>query len=658
MKQDISSIDVAVLVSELSELITGAKIGKIYQHSPEEIRLALRVPGRGRENLVIEAGRRMHLTVYPKEAERLPQAFPMLLRKHLSQGRITGVEQYDFDRIVRIHVERAGVKTVLVCEFFARGNIVLLNEEGRIILPLKSVSYRNRTIRGGEVYELPPPQLNPREMRVEQLAEMFAESTTDVVRTIATRLNMGGVLSEEVCLRAGIDKHTPAHSLSLSDCERIHAALSDLLAPLKIGEFKPHIVRAKGVNIDVQPFELRRYEGFEKQYTSTFNQALDEYYGKSESKKLEPEVSEQKSRLGLYERRLAQQQASLEKFRREERRLTGMAEALYSEYALVEELLSALRRAREKDYSWEEIRKILTGSTLPSARMVERIDPSTGSVTVNIQGVGVQLDYRLSLEQNAALYYERAKKFSSKIRGAMEAMERTRELMALKNAEPVVRKKDGRRGGVRRRRTKWYEQFKWFHSSDGFLVIGGRDAETNEMVVKKYMEKRDLFFHTQYPGSPAVIVKTGGREVPESTLREAAQFTVSHSGIWKSGMAEGECYWVLPEQVSKTPEHGEFLPRGSFVIRGRRNYVTTGVGIAVGMKGGECIAGPPSAIRGRADYMVELEPGEFNQNDVSKKIYRIFAEKVGDSRAIKPGISPDIIARFLPPGGSRIKQKP
>jgi len=60
--------------------------------------------------------------------------------------------------------------------------------------------------------------------------------------------------------------------------------------------------------------------------------------------------------------------------------------------------------------------------------------------------------------------------------------------------------------------------------------------------------------------------------VPETTLLEAAQFTVSYSVIWKSGQASGDAYWVLPEQVSKTPESGEYVAKGAFVIRGQRNF--------------------------------------------------------------------------------------
>ena len=647
-KVDISSIDTAAVASELSKLIVGAKIGKIYQHSPDEIRIVLRITGSGRSDLVIEAGRRIHLTRYPKEAEKLPQPFPMLLRKHLTGGRITKIEQYDFDRIIKIYVERASIKTVLLCEFFARGNIVLVNEENHIILPLKSISYKDRAIRRGQIYELPPPQLNPQTVTVEELTEVFATSNTDVVRTLATRLNLGGVLSEEVCLRAGIDKSTSATRMSYEHCENIHSALLDLLLPLSANKFVPQVVKQDGVNIDVLPFELKQYKDFEKIYFSSINDALDEYYGKSEIKKI---ITPQKTRQGLYVRRLAQQEASLEKFNKQEEKLTSTGELLYAEYCLIDDILTMIRSAREKDYSWEDIKRTLANTPAPTASVIEQIDPSTGSITVNVNGVRINLDYRLSVEQNAAAYYKRAKKFSSKINGAIKAINKTRELISKKETVDVVTKKNLKK----KKKPKWYEQFKWFYSTDGFLVIAGRDADTNEIIVKKYMEKRDLFFHTQYPGSPAVIVKTEGKTVPETTLKQAAQFTVSHSSIWKSGYAEGNCYFVLPEQVSKTPEHGEFLPKGSFVIRGKRNYMKATVGIAVGINHEKCLCGPPGAIRNRVDAMIELEPGAFNRNDISTKIYRIFAEQAKDVRVLKMYASPEIISRCMPPGGSQIK---
>src|SRR3989337_2329474 len=99
------------------------------------------------------------VAAHPEIAPKFPQSFPMLLRKHLTGGRITEIAQYDFDRIIEMHVQRGEDKTLLLVELFSKGNIILLDAEKRIILPLKSISFRDRRVIRGEVYELPQAQL-------------------------------------------------------------------------------------------------------------------------------------------------------------------------------------------------------------------------------------------------------------------------------------------------------------------------------------------------------------------------------------------------------------------------------------------------------------------------------------------------------------------
>jgi predicted ribosome quality control (RQC) complex YloA/Tae2 family protein len=276
----------------------------------------------------------------------------------------------------------------------------------------------------------------------------------------------------------------------------------------------------------------------------------------------------------------------------------------------------------------------------------------TGEVCIVLDDAKLDLNAGLTVPQNAQRYYEQAKEMAKKARGAKEALEITEALKASK-VEP--RKT---RMVVRRRKPKWYERFRWFYSSDGFLVIGGRDAETNEEIYTKYLEKRDLAFHTDAPGAPLTIIKTEGEDVPETTLLEAAQFAVSYSNIWKTGLAAGDCYMVKAEQVTKTPEHGEFLKKGAFVIRDvRRYFKDMPVGIIIGIKDGMLIGGPISAVKPKVDLMVEIEPGEYNPDDLAKRIYRFFSEKIDDRVYLKSIASVDQIVQFLPPGGSRIKNQ-
>ncbi|KKG22551.1 ribosome rescue protein RqcH, partial [Methanosarcina sp. 2.H.T.1A.15] len=645
MKQDMSSADVAAVVAELSggpKSILDAKIGKIYQPASGEIRINLYVFHQGRDNLFIEAGKRIHLSKHFRESPTLPQAFPMLLRKYLAGGRIVSVEQHDFDRIVKIGIERGGIRNTLIVELFARGNVLIVDSENKIILPMNPVTMKDRRLRSGEIYELPEAQLSPVEAKVSDLMDAFSKSTADIVRTIATRFNLGGVLAEEACARAGIDKAKPAKEAIVEDAERLHDALQDLFSPLFRGrtagkgeikaepetgiETETGVETESGVEIksgneievetragletqvpglrpqhikteingkietfDVMPFDLTRYSEYEKEYFDSFNTALDEFFGKKSLEQVaEVKEAEKKEKtLGVYERRLLQQEESLVKFEKEIEKNNLLAEIVYANYQIIEELFSVLNGARAKGYSWDEIRSILKQAkkAVPAAQMITNIDQKTGTVTVELDGKSVNLDIRKTVPQNAQEYYEKVKKFTKKREGALKAIEDTRKAMAKKAAAKAA--KAGRKLQASRKK-HWYDRFRWFVSSDGFLVVGGRDADTNEEVFKKYMEKRDIVFHTQTPGAPLTVIKTGGEEVPESTLQEVAQFAVSYSSLWKAGQFSGDCYWIKAEQVTKTPESGEYLKKGAFVIRGERNYfkdVPLGVAVGLELKG-------------------------------------------------------------------------
>jgi predicted ribosome quality control (RQC) complex YloA/Tae2 family protein len=125
------------------------------------------------------------------------------------------------------------------------------------------------------------------------------------------------------------------------------------------------------------------------------------------------------------------------------------------------------------------------------------------------------------------------------------------------------------------RKVFWFEKFIWFISSENYLVIGGRNAQQNEQLVKKYMGKDDLFMHSELHGAAVVIVKNphSGRQVPQLTLMEAATFEMCHSPCWESKVLS-QVYWVYSNQVSKTPPTGMFISTGSFIIRGKRNFIT------------------------------------------------------------------------------------
>jgi len=251
------------------------------------------------------------------------------------------------------------------------------------------------------------------------------------------------------------------------------------------------------------------------------------------------------------------------------------------------------------------------------------------------------LDLSKSAQENAAYHYERAKKLREKIKGAGEAIEKTKKELE------IFKRESEKKPGVKIKREKeWYEKFHWFFSSDGFLVIGGRDAKQNETIFSKYFEESDLFMHADVHGAPFVVIKNGPT-APQKTLDEAAQFAANYSNAWKEELTTIDVYAAKKEQVSKH-SHGEFVAKGGFVIKGERMWfknVGLGAFIGISQSGIECI--PVKCGAGRFSAFAKIGPGGSERSDVTKRLVKIFSKE--------RGVYADEVISLLPPGKSHIE---
>jgi len=709
--------------------LLGAKVEKVYQREREIIlRLHAHLEGKRLEaygssvDLVLEAGRRIHLTKYRMEMPRTPTSFAMLLRKHLKGGRIRSIKQRDFDRIVEICVERADGRRTLVLELLPRGNLLLLDENGRILQPLKRETFTTRTLLPGKLYEAPPSKLNPLTATQEDLRNLFAAKeeaehrgkrgkSREVVKVLATETGLGGLYAEEVCLRAGVDKKKSAEMLSDEEIEAIYDVIREIFQPIIEGDMskiKPHIVfeankageeaeeseeKRGGVAVQVLPFELRRFEGCEKEYFPTFNDAVDEFFMRQTEERSQFTFESEIEKL---ERILREQESALLKFKQEEEECIRKAELIYTRFKEIED---ALRKHAE------ELRK-------------KGVKKREISLTLNDEGdvLELKLDPTRSLHENAARYYERAKALRKKREGVEKALAATRAKLEAERervaaAEAEAKEAEKAKARVLRKKVvrdkKWYERFRWFFTSSGFLVVGGRDATSNEILVKRHMTNEDIFFHTQAEGAPAVILKTEGRPVSDADLEEAAQFAASYSSLWKLGFYSGECYCVSATQVSKTPPSGEYLRKGAFVVRGKRRYFKVELALCVGIaeekeNRRECeeesevgesgkrereergergereereregegesekkrrlrlVVCPVLALKHgvKLKYWVEVQPGDTRKEEIARAIRKILleqAEKHGEREEIEEELSLDKLLQVLPPGKASIQ---
>ncbi|APW98011.1 hypothetical protein CHINAEXTREME_09560 [Halobiforma lacisalsi AJ5] len=715
-KREFTSVDLAALVGELGTY-EGAKVDKAYLYGDDLVRLKMRDFDRGRVELLLEVGevKRAH-TVAPErvpDAPGRPPQFAMMLRNRLSGADFAGVEQYEFDRILEFVFERDDGTTRIIVELFGQGNVAVTDGEYEVIDCLETVRLKSRTVVPGSRYEFPDTRTNPLTVSREAFYREMDDSDTDVVRTLATQLNFGGLYAEEICTRAGVEKAMDITEADEAVYDRLYEAIERLAIDVRNRNFDPRLYLEDGDDeddsededasparvVDVTPFPLEEHEaeGLSAEAYDSFLTALDDYFFRLElDEEEEPDPTEQRpdfeEEIAKHQRIIEQQEGAIEGFEQQADELREQAESLYAEYGLVDEVLSTIRQARKQDRPWDEIEQRFEEGKergIEAAETVVDLDGSEGTVTVEVDGERIDLVVDDGVEQNADRLYTEAKRVEEKKEGALAAIEDTREDLedakrrrdqweaedAAEDDEDDDDEDEEERNWLSmpsvpiRENEPWYDRFRWFHTSDGYLVIGGRNADQNEELVKKYLEPGDEVLHTQAHGGPVTVLKATDPseasshdiELPESSIEEAAQFAVSYSSVWKDGRYAGDVYAVDSDQVTKTPESGEYLEKGGFAIRGDRTYYRdTPVGVAVGI---QCepytrvIGGPPSAIEGQAETTIELEPGRYAQADAAKRMYRRFRERFEDESFVRKIASPDRIQHFMPPGGSRIAEE-
>ena len=408
---------------------------------------------------------------------------------------------------------------------------------------------------------------------------------------------------------------------------------------------------------DVVALDLVKYDDYEKTYYETFNEACDEFY----SKKVNTDIKNVKEtawnkKVNKFEKRLQLQQETLDNFYTTIEESQHKGETIYSNYTTIENIVNVVNQARSKDYSFKEIGKILKKAKkdgMAEAQIYESID-KLGVLTLNIDETSIIIDPKLTIPENAENYYEKAKKAKRKTKGALIAIENTK-----KQLEDIKSKKDIAMENISvpkkrvKKNLKWYEKLRWFLSSDGHLIVGGRDANSNESIVKKYLDPKDIYLHADIHGASSIAIKLNGDEINDTLLKESGEFAASFSSAWSMGFTSQDVFWVHPEQVTKTPESGEFLAKGSFVIRGHRNYIRGArVKLAIGIvdyEGKRIMAGPIEALEAHCENFVVLKPGFMKKEALAKKIIN----KINEDDLL----TLDDIIRVLPSGKCDIDEE-
>ena len=701
MREQSSSFEISRIVREISNMI-GARMKKAYQPHYEQIVLRLNRKGAPSTDIVIVRGLRIYASTRDRPMPTQPSQFAMILRKHLNNSRLVGVEQFGFDRVIRLVFEHGGGRASIVIELFRDGNVILLDENEVIIRPLTHAKYSSRSIKKGEKYTPPPAAIDPRNITISNLENILDDSDHELIRTLASRANLGRIYGSALCSIAGISEEEPSNSLSVEERESIFESLKKMLGDLdggnganiwlydleslnlwkKADDESGRDSASSGI-VQFSPIDLPSMDSSLKITVPTLSDAYDFIFGSHDAaafiRREEEKIVESGSRAedegSKLARRANQQKSAIEKFKQRAAITQELGKAIQENWEHVDSIIYQLNDAVAIK-GWQQIAEIIH-----EIEWIDSVDPATQRFVAFLPdedgdpGSSVTLDSSKTVHQNAQSYFEEARVQKSKAEGAIIALEKTE-----RSIERSVKRaaKDAAAGKLRARsraRRFWFEKYKWAVVSGGNFLIGGKDAKGNDALVKKHLSLKDLYFHADLHGAPSCSLKLkdglvptnssevstpqgvaslkisqslGGdledaRGLDESVLQEGAQIAVCWSRAWGSGGAAATAFHARSSQVSKTTETGESLSRGSFVVRGQRNWhrnipLEMAIGLSIVNGVPLPLSGIPKTISRICKRWIKITPGREKKESIANKI----------SKAT--GLAQEDVLSCLPPG--------
>jgi predicted ribosome quality control (RQC) complex YloA/Tae2 family protein len=622
-KDRFTSLDTLAVVHELRSL-GRARVDKAFDGAEGGWSVLLRGRDTGRQELVLFPGR--YAAVLPAGVSHAEEFSPIAreIRRVFTGSALRSVAEPGAERYLELRFGRSAEpeELILALELFGAGNLILARG-GRILAASKPRRWAHRNVRAGAPYSRPLSRADPWTLSLGQIESELGRSRTDLASTLAARLALGGPVAEEVIARGDWEGAEPAASVAARVAPRLHAILSELVA--EVGE-RPRgfLVQRRDVILDATPYHSRRWEeaaDVEVIERPSFSEAAAEFFRTVIPRSSTPEDALAAERRKQLARLVERQQAAVEELGAAAKERKADAEAVLSHYAAVEAALATAVKS----------------------------DPRPGSVLVDLGGRRVAIAVESTPRKIAQTLYEESKRLAKKLEGAAVALKETE----VRLAEPVESVARTPRAPARRpSKTRWFERHRWFISSEGAIVVAGRDAGSNDALVRRNLKEGDIYIHADLQGAASVVVKrpTSPASVTEVTLREAAQWAVAFSKAWRAGLASASAFWATPDQVSKSSASGEFVARGAFVIRGTKHFVhDVPLELALGKiryEGEErWVLAPLSAIAARGSAVVLLTPGE--ERDRA-------AREVELARDL--GIPRSVLQSLLPAGGLSVRR--
>ena len=629
----LAGIELRYLVDKISEQVQDYYISNIYGITKDSILFKLHHTEKSDLFMMISTSGVWLTAVKIDQVE--PNRLLKRLRSDLLRLKLKKIEQIGAERIAYFTFEGFGKEFILVGEFFGDGNILLCNNEMKILALQHSIEVRHRKLSVGLEYVQPPNKgldiFNITESDFDEL------KTTDLVsaKWFGRTLGLPKKYVEGVFDIVNIDPKKIGNLLTNDEIKKIFETTKKIVNDVVSGNHEAIII--KNEKSEILPLKLGKIEG-EIISANSFIEGLDTVFTENivaKGKSIQSSGSDKK--IKELQTQISEQQKAIETVKERSKNITNVANSLFE---MVSKGIFSI-----EDKSAQEI-LVIHNAKLTSEK---------GISLIVVEDEKIKINTKSPLQSIASVLFNEAKKQSGAIKSIEDIKSKTE-----KKLEKLQNKTELERDIMlvtEIRKKNWYERYRWFYTSDGYLVIGGRDAASNSAVVRKHLVKNDKIFHADIFGSPFFIIKNA-ENAPDTSMNEVAHATVCFSRAWREGLYGVSAYWVNPEQVKKSAPSGEFLPKGSFTIEGQRNFINSGnlklaVGIIPQDDGHALTCGPSETIKKNSICYAIIEPHGAEMVETAKKI-RIEFSKIHEE--ITKKINIDDFVRVMPSGKSQIKE--
>ena len=603
---DISSLEVAALVREISAQLGGNYLSNIYSAGDAQ----LLTFGRRDEEKTLVISPRLGSWLTKRLAQRSKTTmFTTSLRGELLRSKLDSVSQLDMDRVFLFVFSHGTNKKELVLELMPPGNIILLDDRRKTIVALRDVRSTQRKVSRGVVYS-PPIQarLSPDQVDHETLKPILAKGAS-VGKALGKGISLPRRYIDEILRRSALrqDDPSPQNDEKVGEVAgAVRAIIAETADP------HPCIVK---MNDETHLMAIRPTTGEILREGATLSELLEEIVSSVVTEREAHEETPSKRREEEYRVTLSRLKVQLGQLEENSNRLRERAN-LIRRRTSTEEVMG----------DREEVREFIPPESL---RRIERENSPAAIASI--------LFDQAKINESEAV---RVREASASVRKRME-----REIKLEAKRRPSEPRES--------RKREWYEKFRWFFTSQDRLAVGGRDAHSNSILVKRHLERDDVVYHADLFGSPFFILKNGRGQTDEE-VKEVAKSTVAFSSGWKTGLGSADAYWVNSDQVSAAAPSGEYLARGSFMIRGKKNFVSKNIlQISVGVDHEwRVISGPEEAVMKHAVAYLTIIPSREKTSETAKKILAELRKAVGDKMTFDNTV--DDVLRMLPSGGGKI----